>query len=85
MSKGPIALHFYPAPPTHLPSQIARLRAHRTQLTLEYVNVTRARSRALHELDMASIDLKAAEKRRTIADAQFEKARFGALGVDFVR
>lgn len=34
---------------------------------------------------MASIDLKAAEKRRTIADAQVEKARIGALGVDFVR
>ena len=44
-----------------------------------------AKQRALFELEMASIDLQGAEKRRAVADAQFEKARFGALGVDFER
>lgn len=38
--------------------------------------------RALQELDMASIDMQAAENRRRIADLQLEKAKTGSLGID---
>lgn len=38
--------------------------------------------RSVHELDMAAIDLRAAEQRRKVADLQFEQARAGMLGVD---
>ncbi|OBZ75726.1 hypothetical protein A0H81_04436 [Grifola frondosa] len=65
-------------------AEIARLRAHRAHITSEYATIAKATRRALHELDMASIDLKMAERRRAIADAQVEKARAGALGVDYV-
>lgn len=44
--------------------------------------VSRTTRRALHELDMATIDLRMAETRRRIADAQVEKAKLGMLGID---
>jgi hypothetical protein len=48
------------------------------------VQIARTTRRALHELDMATIDLQAAEQRRRIADIQFEQARAGTLGIDAV-
>ena len=36
----------------------------------------------MHELDMAALDLRAAEARRRIADSHMEKARSGVLGID---
>jgi hypothetical protein len=41
--------------------------------------------RALHELDMSTIDLKASENRRKLADEQLSKARMGVLGIDAVQ
>lgn len=64
--------------------QIARLQGHRAHLVAEYSQITKGTRRALHELDTATIDLRAAESRRKIADAQLEKARAGVLGIDAV-
>lgn len=64
--------------------QIARLRAHRVHLTLEHEPIAQDARRALHELEIASIDLTAAQNRREMAGAQLEKARAGVLGVDYV-
>lgn len=38
---------------------------------------------ALQELETALLDVRMAEKRRKIADAQLELAREGVIGVDF--
>lgn len=43
---------------------------------------SRAARRAVHELDLAALDLHLAEERRKVSHAQLEKARVGALGVD---
>ena len=63
-------------------TQIARLEAHRLHLAVEYTTISKLTRRAIHELDMATIDLRAAETRRRIADSQMEKARAGVLGMD---
>lgn len=44
--------------------------------------MAKATRRALHELELATIDLRAAENRRKVADSQVEKARAGVLGID---
>ena len=36
----------------------------------------------MHELDIVTLDLRAAEARRKVADSQVEKARAGVLGID---
>lgn len=64
--------------------QIARIRAHRMHLESEYVQIAAATRRALHEYDLSTMDLKTAEKRRELADAALEKARFGTLGIDYM-
>jgi hypothetical protein len=64
--------------------KLERLQAHRAHLCSEYTNIARATRRALHELELATIDLRAAEMRRRVADAQIEKAKAGALGIDHV-
>ena len=64
--------------------QITRLRAQRTNLISEYANISKATRRALHELEMASFDLRTAENRRKLADMHLEKARMGVLGIDYV-
>lgn len=73
-----ISLWYSPLP------QIARLRAQRANLTSEYANVSKATRRALHELEMASFDLRTAEKRRKLADTHLDMARMGVLGIDYV-
>ena len=50
----------------------------------EYVEIAKATRRALNELMIAELDLKAAEGRRAITSALFEKARQGTLGIDYV-
>jgi hypothetical protein len=55
---------------------------HRAHLASEYVLISRGTRRALHELDTATLDLRAAEGRRRVADSQLEKARAGVLGID---
>jgi len=76
---------FYQAKPSITPeidAEIARVQAHRAHLASDYVQVAKATRRALHELDLAAIDLRAAENRRKVADSQVEKARAGVLGID---
>ena len=52
------------------------------------MQIGRAARRALHELDMSTIDLRAAEKRRELGDEQLEKqtgkVRSGLLGIEAV-
>jgi hypothetical protein len=64
--------------------QIARVQVHRAHLTSEYTHIAKATRRALHELEMASLDLRAAENRRKLADSHVEKARLGVLGIDYL-
>lgn len=64
-------------------TEIQRLKAHRASGKAEYKALAKATRRALHELEMATIDLRAAETRRIIVQAQAEKAKLGLLGVDY--
>lgn len=63
-------------------SQIEKI--HLTAITAERDRLHHVKSlqRVLHELDLATIDLRAAETRRKIADAQLERAKTGTLGMD---
>ncbi|KAI0079991.1 hypothetical protein K474DRAFT_1705240 [Panus rudis PR-1116 ss-1] len=65
--------------------ELANLKAQKLRLQTEYATLAKASKRALHELDLASIDLRLAEQRRMVADAQLDKARAGQLGIDYVR
>ncbi|TFK42743.1 hypothetical protein BDQ12DRAFT_676742 [Crucibulum laeve] len=69
------------SPTAHLDQEIARLESHRLHLASEYIQTAKDTRRALHEIDMVSIDLRAAERKRKIADVQLEKAKAGLLGV----
>lgn len=57
-------------------------RATRTTEALAHVSLARAARRAVHELDLAQLDLNMAQERRKVAQAQLEKAKLGALGID---
>ncbi|KAF8201605.1 hypothetical protein BJ912DRAFT_1038258 [Pholiota molesta] len=59
-----------------------RLQTQKANLGLEHYQHINSARRALQELDMASIDMQAAENRRRIADLQLEKAKTGSLGID---
>jgi len=39
----------------------------------------------MHELEVSTIDLQAAENRRKLADDQLDKARMGVMGIDAVQ
>ncbi|KAG6817090.1 hypothetical protein H0H87_012858 [Tephrocybe sp. NHM501043] len=67
-----------------LDKEMANLQAHRARLASEYANFAKEARRALHELDMAAIDLRAAELRRKVADNQHNQAKSGVLGIDYV-
>ncbi|XP_006458264.1 hypothetical protein AGABI2DRAFT_176683 [Agaricus bisporus var. bisporus H97] len=67
---------------SQLELDLVRYRSHRVNLNQVHDQVSRTTRRALHELDMATIDLRMAETRRRIADAQVEKAKLGVLGID---
>lgn len=41
--------------------------------------------RTLHEFQLASLDLRAAESRRKVVEAHLEIAKNGTLGIDFVQ
>jgi len=50
----------------------------------EYGEALEAAWKAMHEREMAEIELAAARMRREVADSQLEKARFGLLqGIDY--
>ncbi|KAG5653263.1 hypothetical protein H0H81_001423 [Sphagnurus paluster] len=67
-----------------LDAEIARLQAHRAHLASEYIQLAKGTRRALHELDTATIDLRAAELRRKVADNQYERAKNAIIGVEYV-
>ena len=75
-------LNFYCVPGNYSHAQIYRAQANRSHLAFDYLQRAKSLRRALHELDLATIDLRAAEIRRHIADVQLEKAKNGALGID---
>ncbi|KAG5645904.1 hypothetical protein DXG03_005051 [Asterophora parasitica] len=80
-----IPLKKLPLSLTHeLDAELSRLQAHRAHLASEYAQLAKGTRRALHELDIATIDLRGVELRRRVADIQYEKARNGVLGVDHV-
>ncbi|KAH8108180.1 hypothetical protein BXZ70DRAFT_44081 [Cristinia sonorae] len=65
-------------------TEYARLRGARTAFIKEYSTIHREQQRILHELTLATFDLDLADKRRSITTAQLDKARVGALGIDYV-
>ncbi|KXN90520.1 hypothetical protein AN958_04192 [Leucoagaricus sp. SymC.cos] len=67
---------------TQMELELVRYRATRVSLNKEHDQVSRDTRRALHELDMATIDLRMAETRKKVADAQLEKAKQGLLGIE---
>lgn len=73
-----------PSATAEIEAEILRAQARYAQLATEYESIDMAKRRALHELDMASLELKLAVERRIKADAQVEKARAGVLGIDYV-
>ena len=62
--------------------QIARLESLCQATMADYAQSGHEARRARHELEMATIDFRAAELRREIADAQVEQARFRTLGIN---
>ncbi|KAH7929768.1 hypothetical protein BV22DRAFT_1080384 [Leucogyrophana mollusca] len=63
-------------------AEIARIEAHRAHITAEYAQVAKATRRALHELELATIELRVAQGRREIAETHRKKANLGMLGID---
>jgi len=64
--------------------QMRRMQTNRISLNKD-LDVLKAKSRrALHEVDMANIDLRMAQGRRKVASAQAEKAKQGTLGIDYI-
>lgn len=63
--------------------QLARLRAARMATAAAHAPLARAARRAMHELELAKLDLRAAQGRRRVAVGQLECARVGALGVAY--
>ncbi|KAJ6618346.1 hypothetical protein B0H10DRAFT_2217860 [Mycena sp. CBHHK59/15] len=59
-------------------------RTHRAIMRAQYVQVEKATRRALYELETATIELRAVEGRRRVADTHLERARAGVLGIEYV-
>ncbi|THH20364.1 hypothetical protein EW146_g988 [Bondarzewia mesenterica] len=59
-----------------------RLETAHAHVASDYVQNAQKLRRARIELEFATIDLRAAEQRREVADAQLEQARAGMLGID---
>lgn len=71
-----------PYPAKQFEPEIARLETLCQATMADYAQSGHEVRRARHELEMATIDFRAAELRREIADAQVEQARLGTLGID---
>jgi hypothetical protein len=56
----------------------------RAILHTQYAGIEKAARRAVHELETATIELRAAEARRKVADVHLDKARAGVLGIEYV-
>ncbi|KAJ6488606.1 hypothetical protein C8R47DRAFT_1071800 [Mycena vitilis] len=59
-------------------------RQHRAVLRTQYVGLEKVTRRALQELETANLELRAVEGRRKVADQHLEKARAGALGIEYI-
>ncbi|EIN07744.1 hypothetical protein PUNSTDRAFT_144295 [Punctularia strigosozonata HHB-11173 SS5] len=55
----------------------------REKNTSDYLSIYKATQRALHEMDLARVDMRMAEQRRMVADAQLELAKAGTLGIEY--
>ncbi|KAF8969902.1 hypothetical protein BDZ97DRAFT_171101 [Flammula alnicola] len=62
--------------------EISKLQTQRAHFASEHFQQVKGLRRVLQELDMATIDLQAAENRRRVADMQLEQAKTGVLGID---
>ncbi|KAF9239658.1 hypothetical protein BU15DRAFT_61880 [Melanogaster broomeanus] len=60
----------------------SRLDAHRAHAAAECRRSLKASRRALHELDMTTLELRAAQHRRELAESHRKKAHHGQLGID---
>ncbi|KAF8840961.1 hypothetical protein BDN67DRAFT_967724 [Paxillus ammoniavirescens] len=63
-------------------TEFQRLDAHRAHAAAEWRRCSKASRRALHELDMTTLDLRAAQHRRQLAESHRKKAHHGQLGID---
>jgi len=63
-------------------TEFHRLDAHRAHAAAEWRRCSKASRRALHELDMTTLDLRAAQHRRELAESHRKKAHHGQLGID---
>ncbi|OAX40032.1 hypothetical protein K503DRAFT_30011 [Rhizopogon vinicolor AM-OR11-026] len=63
-------------------SQIEAMEAIRARTAAEYVQISKAVRRALHELDLTTMDLRAAQNRREHAENHRKKAAAGFLDID---
>ncbi|KAF9228659.1 hypothetical protein BS17DRAFT_203259 [Gyrodon lividus] len=63
-------------------TEFNRLDAHRAHAAAECKRCLKASRRAFHELDMTTLDLRAAQHRRELAENHRKKAHHGQLGID---
>lgn len=62
--------------------QSAWAKSHRESVVNEYQTLKLATRRALHELELSNLEVRAAELRRKASSRQLEMAKSGLLGVD---
>jgi hypothetical protein len=67
----------------HLRDDYYTARQRSFQLSVEYHQILSDRQRALHEYEMASLELRHLQLRRQVASKQHELARLGLLGMDY--
>ncbi|KAF5391719.1 hypothetical protein D9757_001776 [Collybiopsis confluens] len=60
-------------------------RHHSLKLSLEYHKILGDKRRALHEYEMAALELRHAQLRRQTSSKQHDLARLGLLGIDYER
>jgi hypothetical protein len=63
--------------------QVSMTRRTVSKLAMEILQESKHLSRQLHEFKLACMDLRGAEGRRKMSDVHLEKARNGALGIDY--
>ncbi|KAH7889909.1 hypothetical protein F5I97DRAFT_609700 [Phlebopus sp. FC_14] len=63
-------------------SELSRIEAHRAHAASECKKSWKASRRASHELDMATLDLRAAQHRRELAESHRKRAHHGQLGIE---
>jgi hypothetical protein len=69
---------------TQLSAALKSTRAHRVGLRTAHLALEKITRRALNELDNATLELRATEGRRRVADGHLERARGGVLGIEYM-